>query len=263
MDKWLIIPDYNSIEESIKIAGEYGVGFEYNDFFMPGVLDDEDALWEKIKKYQTLQSREEYPVYCTSHGAFLDVTIFSDDAKIKDISVRRVRQSLEISKKLSMKGVVFHTNYIANFKASFYQENWLNRNEIFWREMCKEYPDVNIYIENMFDDSPELLARLAEKLKDVPNFGVCFDYAHAHVFGEEKEIDKWVEALAPYIKHVHINDNDFHEDLHLAVGDGKIDWDKFKANREKFFPDASILVEVSGEEKIRKSLNYLVTKSLL
>ena len=31
----------------------------------------------------------------------------------------------------------------------------------------------------MFDDTPELLRRLAEEMEGVKNFGVCFDVAHA------------------------------------------------------------------------------------
>ena len=41
MDKnWLIIPDFERREESAKLAAEYHAGFEYNDFFLPGVYEN-------------------------------------------------------------------------------------------------------------------------------------------------------------------------------------------------------------------------------
>lgn len=197
------------------------------------------------------------PGYCTLHGAFLDVTVFSDDSLIARASDYRVEQSLTIAKRLGAKGVVFHTNYIANFKTDSYRDSFVKKNAVYWSEKLLKYPDIQIYMENMFDDTPELLAGLAEELKGYKNFGVCFDYAHAHVFGNPDEIGLWVRTLAPYVKHLHINDNDFRQDLHLAVGDGKIDWKLFKNYYENYFPDATVLIEVNSMEKIRKSLDFL------
>lgn len=197
------------------------------------------------------------PGYCTLHGAFLDVTVFSDDSLIARASDYRVEQSLTIAKRLGAKGVVFHTNYIANFKTDSYRDSFVKKNAVYWSEKLLKYPDIQIYMENMFDDTPELLVGLAEELKGYKNFGVCFDYAHAHVFGNPDEIGLWVRTLAPYVKHLHINDNDFRQDLHLAVGDGKIDWKLFKNFYENFFPDATVLIEVNSMEKIRKSLDFL------
>ncbi len=46
MAQFLIIPDKNNINESLALAKEYNVGFEYNDFFSPVMLDDKKALQE-------------------------------------------------------------------------------------------------------------------------------------------------------------------------------------------------------------------------
>ena len=36
-----IIPKRDNIEESLRLSNEYGANFEYNDFFLPFVLDDD------------------------------------------------------------------------------------------------------------------------------------------------------------------------------------------------------------------------------
>lgn len=250
----LIIPDTNALPEYTAFARERNLGFEYNDFFLPKLLDDEEARTALIRRYQ---QAADLPDYCTMHGAFLDITVFSDDPLIAEASDQRVEQSLQIARELGAKGVVFHTNYIANFKTAGYRENFVKRNVVYWGEKLDRYNELNIYIENMFDDTPELLAKLAEGLSGHDNFGVCFDYAHAHVFGNPAEIGDWVMALAPYVKHVHINDNHFLEDEHLAVGAGAIDWERFKTSYETYFPEASVLIEVNGMDKIRSSLDFL------
>jgi sugar phosphate isomerase/epimerase len=106
----------------------------------------------------------------------------------------------------------------------------------------------------MFDDTPELLRRVAENLKDINNFGVCLDLAHA--FLSKVDLKQWVDELSPYVKHIHINDNDKQQDLHLPVGSGQMDW-SILGSEKLFASSPSVLIEVSGKEKLIKSIDYL------
>ena len=107
----------------------------------------------------------------------------------------------------------------------------------------------------MFDEAPDILAGLAEKMRDVENFGVCLDYAHAMLSGCPGR--EWIEALAPYIRHMHINDNDLQNDLHLAVGAGQLDWREFDRLVRQYQVEAPVLVEVNGYEAQKESLQYM------
>ncbi len=254
MAKYLIIPDQNAVEESLSLAKDYNCGFEFNDFFSPVILDAKEQKEELISFYQSLK----LPEIRTLHGDFFDVTIFSSDEKIAAISEERIYQSLEVAKQLKCRGVVFHGNINPFLTAKIYRDNWLSKNAAFFRKVCGEFPEMNLYMENMFDRCPDDLCKLAEALKDVPNFGICFDYAHAFISG--LEMIKWCESLGPYIKHVHINDNDGVQDLHLAVGDGIIDWEEFIHFQKLYFPDATVLIETTGTEKQRRSIQYMRKK---
>lgn len=156
----------------------------------------------------------------------------------------------------SCRGDFSHELY-SKFSSEILPEWMGGKNAEYWAGKAAAYPHLNIYMENMFDTDFRLLAELGEQLQSVSNFGICFDYAHAHAFGEVWQIEEWVRALAPFIRHIHINDNDFMSDSHLALGDGKIDWNKFKKYYEEYFSKASVLIEVTGSEKIKSSLEYL------
>lgn len=252
MNKFLIIPRAAEIEKSIGLAREYGLGFEFNDFFIPDMLDDPLRLEERISFYK----RWELPATLTSHGAFFDVVIHSTDRRIRKVSELRVQQSIEAARRVGAKTVIFHTNYQHEFLSTqSYRDGWLNTNEGFWREKAGENPDICFCMENMCDRSPEMLTELAERLSDVPNFGICLDYAHATIYGSD--IDEWVRTTAPYTRHLHINDNDLKDDLHLAVGDGKIDWERFKAHLTEFFPTQTVLIETSDLDAQRRSAEFL------
>lgn len=259
MSALYIIPDRSCIEESMQLAAGYGAHFEYNDFFAPAILDNEEKVTELIDFYSGLNRDRSGDML---HGAFLDVTIHSEDEKIRRVSEARVRQSIDIGVRLGIRGVIFHTNVIPNFKTQSYMKHWVDSNESFWRWMLAEYQDIELLVENMFDEEPDLLAQLAERMKDERRFGVCFDYAHALVFGEYHEIENWVKKLLPYTRHIHINDNDLKADLHQAVGEGAIDWSGFTEFMQNGKTDCSILVEMQGAEKQRKSLEYMKNNAI-
>lgn len=258
MKEIYLIPDLEDREESLELLKKYDGNYEYNDFFIASILEDKKKQLEIIEEYAKFRSDFSKD---TIHGAFLDVTVHSTDPFIRQVSERRVRQSMELAKEMGVRGVVFHTNRIYGFRDTGYLSNWKKTNEAFFRRVAEEFPSIEIYMENMFDEAPDVLTELAEAMRDVPTFGICLDYAHAAVFGKQPHV--WLRRLAPYIKHMHLNDNDLQEDLHLAVGQGKIDWEQFQRELEENHVSATALVEVKGVEKQRISLEYMKQKNMI
>ena len=247
-----LIPDREHIAESMELSEQYHACFEYNDFFLPDILEDGDRVRKIIGFYKSLHrdmSRD------MMHGAFLDLVVHSEDRRIREISELRMRQSMEIAAGMNLRGVVFHGNAIPNFQTDSYLARWLEYNEAFLRRLLREYPGQDIYFENMFDQEPELLVRLAERMRDEERFGICYDYAHACVFGHG--IEEWTRKLAPYTKHMHINDNDLKVDLHQSVGSGLIDWHHYVKCIQDAGITGSVLVEVKSLDSQRKSLEYM------
>ncbi len=252
MRELYLIPDPAQAEASLALAAEYDAGFEYNDFFWPALLDDPAKLRERMAFWRGFGREKRRD---TMHGAFFDVTVHSDDAQIRRISEMRVLQSAEIAQEMELRGVVFHTGLIANFKTAYYTQNWLDKNTAFFTRVCQENPELGIWMENMFDTEPDMLYALALRMTDVKNFGICYDRAHAEVFGGGAA--GWLDSLAPHVRHMHINDNDRLTDRHDAVGTGKIDWRGFDAELRALDVKASVLVETNDLNKQRASLEYM------
>ncbi len=252
MNRLLIIPDINNMDETLKVAQRYSLGFEYNDFFIPDNLDDEKKLDNMISSYK----KYNLPEYCTLHGAFYDVIPFSPDSKIREISIMRIRQSIEVAKRIGATAVVFHTNYNPFLNTPAYMEEWIRENISFWSKILERNNDINIYLENMFDTSPYIMEKLANVLSKYKNFGICLDYAHAELSSVNPRI--WAESLGRYVKHIHINDNDLISDLHLAWGDGESDREEFYYCYEKYMREASVLIETNSMENIKKTLEVLI-----
>lgn len=250
------IPNWTEASKWCELSNRLAAAFEYNEFFLPTVLDDKDQYNNIVNTYLELDRDRSKD---TLHGAFLDIVLDSSDSLIRQASIYRVKQCIETAYKLGARGVVFHTNYIVGFKKNSYRDRWVNMTAEFYRKTCSNYSDMNIFVENMFDDNPELIARLGREMKDIPNFGICFDIAHAYLW--EVPLDNWVSELGPYVKHIHINDNLKDEDSHLALGEGSLPLDIL--NRpELTVNNPSLLIEVKGEDKFLKSYDLLKEKHL-
>ncbi|MEI3189610.1 MAG: TIM barrel protein [Lachnospiraceae bacterium] len=153
----------------------------------------------------------------TLHGAFIDISVHSEDSLIRKVSRFRVRQSMEIAQEMGVRGVVFHTGLLASFNDEKYRESWLEANVEFWTDILEEYKNQSVYMENMFDWNSRELVQLTKAMRNSDRFGICFDYAHAAVFGQEDSPEIWFQETAPYIRHMHINDNDLVKDMHLPL----------------------------------------------
>lgn len=252
MAGFYIIPGKGEIGESLKISAQYQASFEYNDFFMPHILSDKRKQQEIIDFYAARRSDFSKD---TIHGAFLDVTLHSEDPLIREVSKKRMYQSMEIAREMGVRGVVFHSGRLYGFRTKSYLENWFRINGDFFRKLLSNYPDQEIWMENMFDEQADILAEFARQMAEEGRFGICLDYAHAVVYGSDTQ--QWIKLLAPYIRHIHMNDNDGINDLHLSVGNGQINWDVFRSQMEQYQVEATVLIEVSGAAKQRESLEYM------
>ncbi len=248
--RYSIIPNKNEINEELMLAEKYNLGFEYNEFFRPDVLDDNNETKGLISFYKGLNRDRSMD---TLHGVFLDIAIHSTDSAIRTASDKRIHQSMEAAASLGVKGVVFHTGLIPNYKSKNYIDNWLEKSIDYYNKLIEEYTGIEIYVENMFDVEYDFIRSLGLAMKENSHFGICLDYAHAAVFSGDAVT--WYEELKPFIRHMHINDNDFNEDSHLALGDGSIDWDTFFNVTTDY--KGSILIEVSGLDRQKRTLEYI------
>ncbi|MCR5685531.1 MAG: TIM barrel protein [Lachnospiraceae bacterium] len=251
-----IIPRYQEAEKWCELAEELDAAFEYNEFFIPSNVDNKELCRTIIDTYKALPRDRSMD---TLHGAFFDIVVNSSDPEVRANSYRRCRESMEIAEELGCRAVIFHTNYITGFKSFSYREKWVFDNADFYRKLLAEFPTLSIFVENMFDDTPELLKKLAVEMRHEERFGVCFDIAHAFLW--DFPLEAWIDELGPYIKHIHANDNKKDEDSHMPIGDGRLPWllinnGIFKRNR------CSFLIEVNGMDNVRKSYEYLTAHHL-
>lgn len=252
MKEILIIPNYADLKTSLELIEEFDAGFEYHDFYLPNVYDDvieENARIAKYKEVRKDRSKD------TLHGAFLDIAPSSKDKVIKKRSYELMLHSMDVAAKLGVKGVVFHSGLVPNVENDEYIGNWLNVFEDVICSLNGKYPELDIYLENTTERTPDALIKLKERMKDIERFGLCLDYGHAALSPTSNE--EWVSVMAPYVRHMHLNDNDLKADLHMVPGEGMIDYKEMFSLLNIYNIDTSCLLELTGNEAQRKALTWV------
>jgi sugar phosphate isomerase/epimerase len=170
-----------------------------------------------------LKKKLDYAPQISVHAPFMDLSPGAVDSKVREVTIKRFMDVLDYSGLLEPGVVVFHSGY-DKWKYDQRVDIWLERSLETWGPINEKAAGlgIKIAIENIFEDEPESLRLLMEKMNS-GNFGVCFDTGHFNLFSSVS-LTEWIEAVKPYIIELHLHDNNGSGDDHLAIGDGIFDF---------------------------------------
>jgi len=160
------------------------------------------------------------------HLPFRDLAPASVDPLIRQASRERLAASLELAQVYAPAHMVAHPIYDAE-AWGHEPVRWAECGAGFWAGLLDAWPGhPPLFLENIFEQHPEPLALLLHAL-DGRDAGICFDVGHWHSYsrgGLRANLDLWVASLAPFIRHLHLHDNDGAGDQHKGMGKGEIDF---------------------------------------
>jgi sugar phosphate isomerase/epimerase len=119
-----------------------------------------------------------------------------------------------------------------------------------------EERSVNIALENLSEHAHDLIP----VVQRIPNLGITLDVGHGQLLASRNTSFEIIKELSVFIRHVHVHDNlggsGVKDDLHLALGDGVIDFRAiFSALLESGY-DRTITLEVESRD-LKRSLEKL------
>ena len=193
---------------------------------MPEIYFDGNMLDTFVlKEYKSVANRlKESGIPCNFHAPYEDICPASFDNKIREISEKRLLDTCQIADLFHPQVIVCHTGY---WKWIHYerQDAWLERSIESWTKVSEaaQKNGTRILLENVFDDSPEILERLIQEIGH-NKLGICLDIGHLTIF-TKYPLKEWLDVLGPYIEELHLHDNHGVFDEHLVMGRGTIDFD--------------------------------------
>ncbi len=239
-------PDTASSKLAFRLGPELGLDAR--------VLEQDRSWFEALAEKLHAKS-----ICCTVHLPFFDLRVGSPDRMIREASQKRLEMALEITSLFAPKRLIAHPNYLARLDGN-YTQGWLGNSVDIWSALIEKLPpDAQLCLENTHELSPEPLVALAAEL-DPAKCGICFDVGHWFSFANGRQrnnLELWLEALAPYLKHLHLHDNDGSDDQHKGLGQGDIPWKLVFNTLRGLGLTPTATMEPHTEEAFMQSVTFL------
>lgn len=235
-------------DDAVQTAREFGLGVELAQFCLAENMDKTPPDVQA-----SLDAALEVPRRVL-HAPFAELCPAAIDPLVREVAKRRFLQAAALAKRYGAEKMVVHSGFIP---LVYYPEWFAPQAAAFWRVFLNDVDGLTLCVENVMETSPDVLRQIAEQVND-PRLRICFDVGHA--FCQSGELAPWLDALAPYISHVHLHNNHGSFDEHLGLPDGTLDMAAVIRQLEALAPQATYTLEVRSA---RASVEWLLEEGLL
>lgn len=231
-------------DDARELALADGLGLEIADFCTAYNMD---LLFEETDK--AVREKMDGVSRFIFHCAYNELCPAAIDPLVREHTARRYAQALDLAARYGIRKAVIHTGFIP---LVYFPEWFIPESVKFWREFLASAPaDVTICLENVMEPGPAIQTEIARQVDD-PRLRLCLDVGHAATGISRTPVPDWIDAMAPYLAHVHIHNNDGDADLHSPLGDGVLDMNAVLHRIEELCPSATYTIEnISSRDSIR------------
>ncbi len=217
-------------------------------------LDYLDQAWHQ----DLSQKIQDLGLQCSVHLPFHDLQPGSLDDLILQATRDRLKKSLDMAVLYQPKYLVGHANFIPIYSNIF--SKWLGRAAETWRQVLRAWTgNAPLYLENVRENDPRPLSDLLSELSEYRAY-FCFDLGHWSSYGggsHYQNMTAWIQTMGPFLRHMHLHDNDGIADQHLGLGQGEIPWFELFAGLEFLELTPGFTLEPHTKEDLEATLSYM------
>jgi sugar phosphate isomerase/epimerase len=230
------------------LANAYPINLEVGiDAYVMDVMG-QDAL-DRGKKM--VQGRR-----VTVHMPFFDLVPGSTDKRVSIAAFTRLNLAADWALKLEAEQAVIHLGMDPNVHPDVqaYAKRFANNLRPVFSKLNQG--GCRVVLENTYDKNPRALLTLMEMLTPDHQIGVCLDVGHVSCFSNTALPDWW-QALAPFIREMHLHDNNGQSDQHHPIGWESVDWGFLHDHLAELNPHPILTLEPHSEPHLWASLRGL------
>jgi sugar phosphate isomerase/epimerase len=198
----------------------------------------------------------------TFHAPFMDLRPGALDDKIRQASLDRIKEVLDLAPYFHPLKIVCHPAFDDRYYVDC-DDLWLESSIKTWTELIALAKDARtiIALENVYEKEPRILRRLFEALSS-DSICFCLDTGHFNVFSHTP-LNIWMQELGKYLGHLHLHDNHGKADEHLPVGCGTFPFAELFKILRTIGATPSITLEAHDQDDLWDSMNNIKNMNLL
>ena len=247
------------LRKSVQIAKDLGLGIELSR--IPNIINNkrpfEDVLAEMKDIFGNFEGKK------SVHGLFFDLSIASIDDDIREISIKRYLQSLEVAKAIGAETIVYHTGCEATIKHRKFQQAYSDDSVKFWKNYINAYENAKIIAvqENVSENTYEPILRIVNCVNS-PFLQASLDTGHVNAHSDNK-VSQWIKGYGQHLKHMHLHNNYGDDDSHLSLLKGTLDFDEIFATINSLNINLVMVLEIFTENDLYESVEYMRKKGVI
>jgi sugar phosphate isomerase/epimerase len=224
-------------------------------FFSPEDLSREDILFFRT-------NIEKSGLSVTLHATFYDINLATINSYLRKANLKCYKTYLDLGKKINVRTMVIHAGSqhrdAANIKELW---NLARSNLVENLKILGDYAaakNICLALENSPPNLNPLLVYNWQSHRDIlkrvnhPNVQAVLDIAHAHL--HQLDISQYYRNIKNELVEMHIHNNDGRQDLHNAIDDGTIDYEKFFRANKVTVP---VIMEIKNVAEAVRSLQWI------
>ena len=220
--------------DAAETARRYGLGLEIAEYCTAMNMD------EYFPQTDAAVSGEiRGAAHRTLHAPFNELFPCAIDPRARVLAADRYREAIALAKHYGADKVIIHGGYNPRI---YYPIWYTEQSVVFWKDFLRTDPGVDIVLENVLEEEPEYLIDIVRGTNS-PRFGICLDVGHVNAYSHVTPLE-WVERCAPYLRHLHIHNNDGSWDTHSALDAGTIPMRECIALAHSLAPEATFTLEL-------------------
>lgn len=213
------------------------------------------SYWDNFQEnhQELLKILDLYDMKFGVHSPVWNVNITAENSHIRKASIRAYKDSIIFASKVGANHLVLHPGFVDT--KVFSKELAKERSIETIKELDRFNKDygVTLLIENVGNNDTCIFSEkefidLVNVLPDSIKF--ILDTGHANI--TNWDMSNVIAKMGNRLKAMHLNDNDGMRDIHLAIGEGTVDWDKLfnSINESKYNYD--LILEYNIGTKLEK-----------
>ncbi len=231
-------PMIDITEELAMIAD---LGFDFIDL----TLEPEQTYSAEIDTVAIKGLLQKYGLKAVGHTAWY-LPIASPYPELREFAVNELKRCVRVLNEIEVDKMNVHPN----IKAPLHKEDWVIAHNVDALAQLVDYGNsmgVKIMLENMPGFSRT--SQIKSILDAVPGAYLLLDVGHANLDTPYNRAEELLSNFGDRLAHVHVSDNrGGHDDMHLPLGVGNINWLRFVRLLKNVNYDSTITVEVFGDD---------------
>ena len=147
-------------------ARRHGLGLEIAEYCTAWNMDEQfETTHAAVTKELTGVGRR------LLHAPFNELFPCAVDPKARELAALRYRQAIALARRYDARKIVIH----GGFNERLYYPCWYTEQSVvFWKDFLKEDPGVDIVLENVLEERPEMMTGIFREV-DSPRLRMCLD----------------------------------------------------------------------------------------